>query len=250
MSAAAVPPDPRLLRFGQADVQIYGSDAGLFAAAEEEFFRVLREAVKARARCSIALTGGSTPRRLYESIAQHAAAVDWSKVTFFFGDERCVPPDHPDSNFGMASQTMLSVPPVSYAPVHRIKGELPPPEAAREYEQELRDYFGDALPRFDLVLLGMGPDGHCASLFPGSAALAEETRWVAENWVQRLDIWRITFTFPLLNSAAEVLFLLNGEEKRAPVQQIFKERQPLPAARVQPAGKLLWMMDEIAGGEL
>ncbi len=243
-------PEVRELRFGRAEVRIYAEDTALFAAATDEFLRVAREAIAAEGTCDIALAGGSTPRRLYASVAARAAGIDWSKAHLFFGDERCVPPEHSESNYRMARETLFLLGPVSAAHVHRIRGELPPSEAAKQYEQELRDSFGGTLPRFDLVLLGLGPDGHTASLFPGSAALNERERWVCANWVEKFGAPRITLTYPVLNEAAEVMFLVTGGEKSPAVRQIFREGAALPAAEVQPRGRLLWMLDAAAGAEL
>jgi len=243
-------PAVRDLTIGNAELRIFRDDTALFAAAADEVLRVAHSALADRGRCDLALAGGSTPRRLYSLVAARAAELDWSRVHFFFGDERCVPPHHAESNYRMARETLLSAPALAAAHVHRIHAELPPAEAAAQYEQEMRAHFAAELPRFDLVLLGMGPDGHTASLFPGTPALAEQQHWVVANWVANFGASRLTLTFPVLNNAGEVMFLVTGAEKRAALRQIFRDHQPLPAAAVHPSGKLLWLLDLAAAAEL
>lgn len=250
MTAEESSPAVRNLTIGNAELRIFREDTALFAAAADEVLRVARSALADRGRCDLALAGGSTPRRLYSLVAARAAELDWSRVHFFFGDERCVPPHHAESNYRMARETLLSAPALAAAHVHRIHAELPPAEAAAQYEQEMRAHFDVELPRFDLVLLGMGPDGHTASLFPGTPALAEQQRWVVANWVANFGASRLTLTYPVLNNAAEVMFLVIGAEKRAALRQIFRDHQPLPAAAVQPSGKLLWLLDPAAAADL
>jgi len=250
MTAEESAPAVRDLTIGNAELRIFREDTALFAAAADEVLRVARSALADRGRCDLALAGGSTPRRLYSLVAARAAELDWSRVHFFFGDERCVPPHHAESNYRMARETLLSAPALAAAHVHRIHAELPPAEAAAQYEQEMRAHFAAELPRFDLVLLGMGPDGHTASLFPGTLALAEQQRWVVANWVANFGASRLTLTYPVLNSAAEVMFLVTGAEKCAALRQIFRDHQPLPAAAVQPSGKLLWLLDLAAAADL
>ena len=233
-----------------------GTDA-LCEAAAAEFLSAAADAVREHGSFSVALAGGSTPKALYAMLAtdpQLRAGIPWDKLYFFFSDERHVPPDHPDSNFRMAQEAMLSK--VSLAPqqVARIKGEYPDArQVAREYEQTLRDFFHLAagrLPRFDLVLLGMGPDGHTASLFPGTRALREGKRLVVSNWVEKLGTDRITMTVPVLNNAARILFLVQGEEKASALKVVLDgPRNPgqLPAQLIQPAnGQLLWLVDKAA----
>lgn len=240
----------RTLAIGSAELRIFQDDGALFAAAAGEFLGVIQAAVAARGRCDVALAGGSTPRRLYSLVAARASELDWSRVHLFFGDERCVPPHHQESNYRMARETLLSSPALAAAHVHRMRAELPPVEAARQYDEEMRAHFGAELPRFDLILLGMGPDGHAASLFPGSAALDERQRWVMANWVEKFGASRLTLTYPVLNNAAEVMFLVTGAAKRDAVRQIFRERLPLPAAAVHPTGHLLWLLDTAAAADL
>ena len=236
---------PKRLTIDGAEVSVFSSPAPLFEAAADEFFRVIYASVQRGEPCRIALSGGSTPKSLYSLIADRvdkglARGIDWHRVHLFFGDERCVPPDHPDSNYRMVKQSLLIH--GLTAAVHRVQGELPPEEAAARYEEELREEFGNGVPGFDLIILGLGPDGHTASLFPGSAALNDRTRWVAANYVEKFKSWRITFTYQVLNSAREDLFLVSGSEKADAVGQIFKGAD-LPAAKAKPAGRLLWYLD-------
>jgi 6-phosphogluconolactonase len=209
----------------------------------DEIIRCAKENINTRGSFSIALSGGSTPQGMYAMLA--GEKLPWDKIQIFFGDERHVPPDNPQSNYGMAYKSLLSkisIPPES---VHRVRAELDAETAARQYEDELRSFFHQT-PRFDLILLGMGPEGHTASLFPGSAALKETQRWVAANWVEKLNTWRITFTFPVLNNAAEVLFVVAGHDKAEVLKQVL-EGEPsdeYPAQRVRPSGgRLLWYVE-------
>jgi len=229
-----------------------------------EFARLARDAVIDHGFFAVALSGGSTPRRLYEMIAERAAGragVPWETVHFFFGDERMVPPDHRDSNYGMARTALLSQIPLPESNVHRIAGEAPHAEvAAQEYELDLRAFFAThralvgPFPRFDLVLLGLGADGHTASLFPGSTAVWEQQRWVTSAFVEKLGAHRVTLTPPVLNGAAHVLFLVAGEEKAETVEEVLLgEFDPgrLPSQIVRPKeGHVTWLIDEAAARRL
>jgi 6-phosphogluconolactonase len=229
-------------------------------AAAEEVVEAGARAVAERGRFAVALSGGSTPRRLYRLLADPAAPfrgrLRWDAVHVFFGDERHVPPDHADSNYRMAREALLDH--VEAASVHRIRGELPDAEAAAAaYEAELRAFFalgaGDAPPALDLVLLGLGADGHTASLFPGSPALEERRRWVAAPLVEAVRAHRITLTLPMLVRAREVVFLVAGAEKAAALARVLgpADARPLPAARVHPgAGALVWIVDRAAAARL
>jgi 6-phosphogluconolactonase len=217
-------------------------------------------AVRARGRFAIALSGGTTPRRLYALLADPAepwrARFPWGETEVFFGDERHVPPDHPDSNYGMARAALLSRVPIPPERVHRVLAEETEAEAAaQDYERELRRALGapaPEVPRLDVALQGMGPDGHTASLFPGSAALEERARLVAAPFVERLGVHRITFTFPILDAARAVIFLVAGADKAERVAEVL-EGPPgaLPAGRVRPrTGELVWLLDAAAASRL
>jgi 6-phosphogluconolactonase len=201
----------------------------------------------------IVLTGGSTPRAAYEHAAGMGA--DWSRASFWFGDERCVPPEHEHSNFGMANKALLSK--IDAGAVHRMKGELGPHAGADDYEQQLRTVFGDeGAPRLDLILLGLGPDAHCASLFPGDSALGENERLVTGVEVPGMAplVPRISFTLPLLNAGREVVFLVSGAEKAEAVARAFGGLRPgpdAPASLVRPpSGSLRVLLDQAAAEHL
>src|SRR6266704_7173351 len=212
------------------------------------------DAIEARGRFMWALAGGETPRATYARLAlpPFRERVDWRRVWVFFGDERAVPPDHPDSNYRMAHETLLGKVPIPAAQVLRIRGEAEDLEvAAAEYAGALVTAFGTRrgeLPRFDLVLLGMGVDGHTASLFPGSPVLREVFRTVAAVHVAAAQIpQRLTLTFPVLNAAARVVFLVTGPEKAKIVRTVLSEHGGLPAALVRPTdGELIWLTDRAA----
>lgn len=235
-----------------AEKKILASAGEVSRAAAEEFAKLARQAIAAHGEFTVALAGGSTPRAAYQFLAT-APGVAWEKVHIFFGDERCVPPEHPDSNYGMALEALLSRVTVPAANVHRMKGEVEPAAAAEQYAGELRRHFrlsnGD-LPRFDLIMLGMGDDGHTASLFPGSAALTETSRLVAANWVEKFQQYRLTLTFPVVNNAAEVMFLIAGAAKAKVVGEIFGKNGPpdrYPVQKIHPtAGRTLWLLDRAA----
>lgn len=201
----------------------------------------------------IALTGGSTPRIAYERAA--ALGADWSSATIWFGDERCVPPDHEHSNYGMAKGALLDRLAAPPAAVHRIEGELGPDAGARAYEGELREAFGADVPRLDLVLLGLGPDAHCASLFPRDEALSEEDRLATGVNTPGMAplVARVTLTLPVLNAAREVVFLAAGEGKADAVRRAFSGiRDPdAPASLVSPSdGSLTLLLDPPAAAQL
>jgi 6-phosphogluconolactonase len=224
----------------------------------EQFVRLTTAAVEARGRCAVALSGGSTPKNVYQLLAAPAfrARVRWGDIHFFWGDERHVPPDHPDSNYRMAVEAMLSKVPVPPANVHRVRSELPDAErAAREYEETIRARVAGALlPRFDVIHLGIGTDGHTASLFPGSAALGERERLCVANWVEKFAGYRITLTLPILNAARAAIFIVTGAAKAPIIQQVLRDRDatpPFPAQLIRPVdGECWWMLDQAAAGEL
>jgi len=236
-------------------------DADMLArASAEEFRQAVQSAVGAREEAAVSLSGGTTPRRLYQLLAGDAyrERLPWARIHFFFGDERHVPPDDPESNYRMAFESMLQRVPVPEGNVHRIRGEAPEAEAAaRDYERDLSRHFRlrpGEFPRLDLALLGLGPDGHTASLFPGTRALREERRLAVANWVGKLDTSRITLTAPVFNHAACVMFLVSGQDKAMPLKSVLEgayEPDQLPAQLIRPErGRLLWLADSAAAARL
>src|SRR5437899_2689734 len=240
-----------------AEIRILNSLADLSQAAAAEFATLTVEAVRSKGRFSVALCGGSTPRGLYTLLADQAQrSLPWEKIFFFWGDERHVPPDHPDSNYRMAHETLLSKVPVRLENVFRIHAELRDADAvAVAYEQDLKTFFNlrpGEFPRFDLVLLGLGPDGHTASLFPGTTALNEKDRLFVANWVEKFKTHRFTLTLPVLNHSACTMFLVNGKEKSGILREVLENPSAdLPAQKVRPAeGRLVWFVDRAAAGGL
>ncbi len=237
------------------DVILCRNADDLCRRAAAEFVRLAKKSRHDRGRFAVALSGGSTPRALYSLLAtpEYKEQIFWPQVHLFWGDERCVPPDHADSNYRMAREALLSMIQIPETNVHRMAGEKEPRVAAAEYERRLIQFFqlfDDALPRFDLIFLGLGEDGHTASLFPGSDALKETKRLVAATYVEKLNAHRLTLTLPVLNHGAAVLFLITGAGKAAVVNQILKgdaERSRFPAAQVEPAdGRLAWFITQDA----
>lgn len=234
-------------------INIYDSPEELAQAAAREFASRAADAIEERGRFAVVLAGGSTPKATYQILARDFAdRIDWGNVHVFFGDERSVPPDHEDSNYRMACEAVLDHVPVGS--VHRMQGELPPDEAAEAYEQDLRNFFGtEELPQFDLILLGTGGDGHTASLFPETSALEVHDRWVVANPVLKLETTRITLTFPVINAARAVCFLVAGEGKAKPVAEILEgnpDPREYPASLIQPRGGPTWMLDEAAASRI
>jgi 6-phosphogluconolactonase len=215
------------------------------------------EAIAVYGRCTVALAGGTTPRRVYELLAEEGFSifVDWEKVHVFFGDERMAPPDSAESNYRMANEALLSRLPIPPENVHRIEGVGDAAANASAYESDMRALLGDTRwPRLDLVLLGMGDDGHTASLFPYTAALDERRALVAANWVEKLGAWRVTLTAPAINAARHVLFLVTGAGKADRLREVLKgERDParLPSQLIRPEdGTLEWFVDRAAAARL
>jgi 6-phosphogluconolactonase len=241
----------------QPQVRVFGSPQELFHGAAEKFCEVGNRAIAERDKFTVALSGGSTPRGLHhELITNFVSKLPWNKVFFFLGDERHVPPDSPDSNYRMANETLLSKLPIAPDQVFRVAAELTDANAvATAYEETLRIFFHlgpDSFPRFDFVLLGMGPDGHTASLFPRTPALEERQGLFVANWVEDLKTFRLTVTYPVLNHAASVMFLINGDEKADMVQKALKDPSAnLPCQKVRPVdGELLWYLDKGAAAKL
>ena len=241
----------------QSNVFVFETPEQLALAAAERFVDYSNELRDMSERFSVALAGGNTPRQVYELLAteRFKNRVEWSQVHLFFGDERCVPPEHPDSNYAMAYEALISRVPIPAKNVHRIPGESNPNEGALEYENELRAFFaGLAWPRFDLVLLGMGEDGHTASLFPASAALKEMSRWVVATRNEQSRQERITLTVPVFNHARRIMVLVTGKKKAQRLKEVLR-RQPgseqLPVQAITPInGMLEWLVDADAASLL
>lgn len=245
-----------------AEWSVEPDPTALAGEAARRFVEACRDAIAERERFVVALSGGSTPRALFGLLARepYRDTVDWSRVHIAWGDERCAPPDHPESNYRMAREALLDHVAVPPDHIHRIPAELPDPDAAaRAYEATLRSVFaGEGLlgdvPRFDLIQLGLGVEGHTASLFPGSPALLERSRLVAAPFVEQVGAYRITLTLPVLNAARQVHFLVAGAQKSAilcDVRRQYGERTDLPAAMVRPVdGRLVWLVDREAAAHL
>jgi 6-phosphogluconolactonase len=214
---------------------------------------VLREARRAlgeRGEFRLALSGGKTPRPIYAEFSRIARDLPWEQVRFTFGDERCVPPDDPESNYHMAHETLFEPSGIPEKSILRMRGEIQPQLAAQEYEDTLAllaTQHGEMIYRHDLTLLGMGEDGHTASLFPGTAALAEQVQRVMANYVPQLDAWRLTMTLPLLNQSRQVLFLVSGEKNPDLLERVLAGDSGYPANKVcPPNGQVTWMIGQRA----
>lgn len=245
----------------QREIRILADGAAIAKRAAQEWIQAATAAVHAKGVFSVVLSGGSTPKALYSLLVDDPvlrAQVPWDKIHVFFGDERHVGPGHPDSNYRMATEAMISKAPLSKDQVTRVKGENPDAEeAAREYEQALRSHFRLSLgdyPRFDLLFAGMGNDGHTLSLFPGTKALNPGGRLAVRNWVGKLFTDRITLTAPATNNAAQIIFMVTGADKAPALKAVLEgpyEPEQLPAQLLQPVnGKLLWLVDTAAGSML
>lgn len=224
----------------------------LASRAAIEFARLAKEAIGERGSFTVALSGGSTPLLLYKHLID--PAIDWELVFFYFGDERNVPPDEDANNFKGANKALFRPLRIREDNIHRWRTELETPEAvAEDYEQTLRKLSPD-VPQFDLILLGMGSDGHTASLFPGTDALSEKERFAVANWVPQLGSWRFTLTYRVINNAGNVMFLVAGEDKADALKRVIEgEPRPLelPSQGIKPTiGKLTWLIDRAAAGKL
>jgi len=241
-------------------VRIFPDVEALSKAAAAEFVRCAGETVAARGRFTVALSGGSTPKRLYQLLTTepYRSQIDWGRVEIFWGDERCVPPDHKDSNYRMAREAMLTQLPIPAEHIHRLEAERADREAAaRDYEAVLARVFGVSSggepPALDLILLGMGPDGHTASLFPHTQALDETRHWVVPNHVPQLNTDRLTLTRPILNRGREVLFLVAGADKAERLVEVLAgpaDPKRLPSQSIQPEGQLVWFVESAAAARL
>lgn len=234
-------------------IQVHPDAESLSRAAAELFAGEARRAVAARGRFAVALSGGDTPRRTYQLLARPPwrDEVPWARVHVFWGDERCVPPEDPRSNERMAREALLDHVPLPSEQIHPIRCPADPRGAAARYESVLRDFFGSNPPRFDLIFLGLGENGHTASLFPDTPVLEEQARWVAEVYVSEQDLYRITLTAPLINRGAMVAFLVTGAGKAEVLRKVLEgpeEPRRLPARLIRPAGgEVRWLVDREAG---
>jgi len=243
------------------EIRILANGTAIARRAAQEFVQAAASGVREKGSFNVVLAGGSTPKALYRLLVNDPtlrSQVPWDKMDLFFGDERHVPPDHPDSNFRMATEAMISKSPLKPEQVTRIKGEYPDAgQAALEYEKALREYFklkDGEYPRFDLVLVGMGNEGHTLSLFPGTKALHADGRIAVRNWVGKLYAERITLTAPAASNAVQVIFMVTGADKAPALKAVLEgpfEPEQLPAQLLQPKnGKLLWLVDAAAGSML
>ena len=240
------------------DIKVHDDPEAVARAAARRFVQLAAEAIADHGAFSVALAGGSTPKRIYELLAtddEFVDGVDWGKAHVFFGDERTVPHDHADSNFRMAHEAMLARVSLPAENVHPMKGTGDAAANASLYEDDLRSFFGGAeWPRFDLVMLGMGDDGHTASLFPSTEALKESRAWVVSNWVEKFDTRRITLTAPAINHARHVLFTVTGAAKTDRLREVLyggRDPERLPSQLIQPvAGTLEWFVDKAAAAKL
>ena len=242
------------MKMPSSEIKIVSDILAFNRAAADEFTNCARIAIEAHGRFTVALSGGSTPRGIYSLVAEDQKnpekKLPWEKIFVFFGDERHVPPTDAESNYRMANESLLSRVPIPEQNIFRIAAEFDADIAAKQYEEQLIQFFQlgpKEWPRFDLIMLGMGPDGHTASLFPGSPALQETQRKVVANWVEKFNSYRITFTFPVINHAAEVMFAVLGSDKAEVLKDVLKnpDKNLYPSQRVQPEdGKLLWITDK------
>ncbi len=244
-----------------ADLMLLADQAALAAEAAELFAGAAERVVARTGRFTVALSGGSTPKLLYALLATepYRSRLPWPQTHVFWGDERCVPPGHPDSNFGTAKAILLDRVPLRPEQVHRMPAEREDLDAAaRDYEAEIAGTFAvppaGKPPAFDLILLGLGPDGHTASLFPHTEAVRETKRWVARNYVPKLHASRLTLTVPILNRGATVLFLVSGTDKASVLREVLegpRDPERLPSQLIRPiAGRLIWLADQVAAGHL
>jgi 6-phosphogluconolactonase len=241
------------------EIRVLKHESALAEGVADFLANTVEETLRRKPCVRLVLSGGSTPRRLYQTLArpEWAKRIDWTSVLLFFGDERCVPPDHPDSNYGMAKAALID--PLRIAPHHvmRMHGEAEPDQAAPHYETTIREAFAQdqaAVPRFDLVFLGLGDDGHTASLFPASPALHEQTRLVVTTSSPIGISRRLTMTLPLLNAAEAVVFLVTGAAKASVLRRVIEDSKstaPLPASHIRPTnGRLIWYVDRAAASAL
>lgn len=234
------------------NIHAYSNKQALLTATAERMVNCIVQAIQKNGVCNIALSGGNTPGGVFSLLASDSNRdqVDWDRLHVFWGDERMVPPEHNDSNFRMARETLLDHIKIPDENVHRMRGEIAPEAAAIEYAELLHNHFKGSFPCFDVILLGLGEDGHTASLFPETDAVGECEKHAVAVFVPKLNSWRVTLTFPVINAAREVLFLVSGKSKSDMIQRIMSIKQPdkkIPATMVNPQnGELHWMLDSEA----
>jgi 6-phosphogluconolactonase len=237
-------------------IRVFNNLESLSRAAADMFVDLASQAIQSNGRFSVALSGGQTPRRLYEILAAepHKALIRWDYVHIFWGDERCVPATDPYSNTLMARKALLDHVSLPADHIHTVQTDLPPAQAAAQYETELRTFFGDHLPVLDLILLGLGDNAHTASLFPHTSVLKEKKRWVAEVYVAKQDMYRVTLTAPLINLAGQVIFIVSGAEKAHALHAVLEgayQPQEFPAQLIRPNGaQPIWLVDKAASHKL
>lgn len=237
-------------------IKVFANIDEMSRAAAALFAKAAKRAVDARGRFIVALSGGSTPRRMHELLAlsPYHNRVPWNRIHFFWGDERCVPLDDPRNNAANAIEQLLSKVSVNEAHVHRVESELPPREAARLYDKQLHEFFDNNSPRFDLVFLGLGQNGHTASLFPGTPILDETARWASEVYVEEQNMHRVSLTAWTINQSQQIVFLVAGKEKASVLHNVLDgdcEPERLPAQLIDPVdGELDWYVDESAAALL
>lgn len=238
-----------------SEIRRFADGEALAKGAAQLFVRLSEQAIHDGGRFSVALSGGSTPKVMHRVLAnEFADDVAWAKVHIFWGDERTVSPEHEDSNFRMAKQTLLDHVPIPAANIYRMQGELEPKAAANAYQDTLSEYFGGLVgkdwPEFDLIFLGIGEDGHTASLFPYTEALRVTDQWVVANHIPKMETWRITLTAPVINAAKTIAFLVAGESKAETLREVINGPylpEQFPSQYIEPvSGRLLWMVDEAA----
>ncbi len=240
----------------RGEVLVLDDAAQVARAGAERFVVAAARACANHGRCSVALAGGSTPKAMHALLASQPLVdrIEWPCLDVLFGDERCVPPDHADSNYRMAHESLIERVSIDESHVYRIEGEREPAEAAQRYRTKLAEVLGSSAdpPRIDLVFLGMGEDGHTASLFPGTPVLAERTRWAAPVYVPRLDSWRVTLTAPILSAAGEVVVMLAGAGKAEALQRALEgEDGAVPIQLVKPPpDRMIWIVDRAAASRL
>jgi 6-phosphogluconolactonase len=237
-------------------INIFKTRNELDICTADKFYEVIRKNLTERMHCCIVLSGGETPKNVYHLMGLNKVnkLIDWNRVHIFFSDERAVSPDNPQSNYGMIKREWISHISIPQTNVHRIQGELNPHEAAEKYEQEIRNVFGQYPIVFDLVLLGVGEDGHTASLFPGIENIPGDKRLVTSAYIGHINSWRISLTVSILNESREIIFLAAGKKKASIIQRVLEKDVPdakMPATCIRPAvGTISWMIDEEAGLEL